>query len=432
MHKRLFTAMILAILLVACGEQPIETNTNGLKDQQEQIVDSHSEAATTSKGRQSSEQTTEETTPSESSSQPKDEKQTNRNALPELKVHYIDAGQADATLFQYTEKDRTYTILYDVGDWNKNDVVNYLQSQQIANIDLIIISHPHADHIGQLAEIVQTFATDEVWMSGNESSSDVFQKGIHSLIENDVDYEEPRAGEEFSIGPMDIEILHPSRLTEGLNEDSLSVRFTYGDVRFLFTGDAYAEQEQWMMTRTKDLQADVLQLGHHGSNTSSDASFIEAVDPDVAVYSAGENNSYGHPHPDIISRIQQAGITLYGTDVHGTIIITTDGHDYTALTNKDGTISPKNTASTSKHSNNESEQGTNNEQLNEKNTDSCVDLNQASIEELQQVIHIGPDRAEDIITKRPFQSVDDLTDLNGIGPQRIKEIKEQDIACVGG
>src|SRR5699024_11706470 len=83
------------------------------------------------------------------------------------------------------------TILYDVGDWNKNDVVNYLQSQQIANIDLIIISHPHADHIGQLAEIVQTFATDEVWMSGNESSSDVFQKGIHSLIENDVDYEEP-------------------------------------------------------------------------------------------------------------------------------------------------------------------------------------------------------------------------------------------------
>src|SRR5699024_12344776 len=107
-----------------------------------------------------------------------------------------------------TEKDRTYTILYDVGDWNKNDVVNYLQSQQIANIDLIIISHPHADHIGQLAEIVQTFATDEVWMSGNERSSDVFQKGIHSLIENDVDYVPPRAGEEVHTVPIDIDIVH--------------------------------------------------------------------------------------------------------------------------------------------------------------------------------------------------------------------------------
>src|SRR5699024_8990019 len=119
--------------------------------------------------------------------------------------------------------------------------------------------------------------------------------------------------------------------------------FTYGDVSFVFTGDAYKNEELSMLSRDINVKADILQLGHHGSNTSSDPSFIKAVNPSVAIYSASSNNSYGHPSPEVVSFIQEAGITLYGTDVHGTILVTTDGKDFTIATKEDGTITPKST-----------------------------------------------------------------------------------------
>ena len=130
--------------------------------------------------------------------------------LDELKVHYIDVGQADATLFQFTYDDKPFTILYDAGDWNKNDVVHYLTTQDITFIDLIIISHPHADHTGQLAEIINTFGAGEVWLSGNTSTSQTFQQGLEAVLASDADYYEPRAGDEFDIGPLKIDVLHPS------------------------------------------------------------------------------------------------------------------------------------------------------------------------------------------------------------------------------
>src|SRR5699024_6242961 len=104
--------------------------------------------------------------------------------------------------------------------------------------------------------------------------------------------------------------LHPASLSgsDDLNRDSLSLRFTYGDISFVFTGDAYKEDEQAMMANASSVEANFLQLGHHGSNTSSDASFIDAVDPDVAIYSAGSDNSYGHPSPETVSLIQDMGI----------------------------------------------------------------------------------------------------------------------------
>src|SRR5699024_11927052 len=109
-------------------------------------------------------------------------------------------------------------------------------------------------------------------------------------------------------------------------------------------GDAYKDQELEMIERT-DIEADILQRGHQGSDTSSDPKFIDAVQPDIAIYNAGKDNSYGHPHKEVVERIQNAGITLYGTDVHGTIVVTTNGDDYTVETKEDGTISPKDTQS---------------------------------------------------------------------------------------
>src|SRR5699024_2132785 len=173
-----------------------------------------------------------------------------------------------------------------------------------------------------------------------------------------------------------------------------------------------------------------LQLGHHGSNTSSDTKFIQAVDPGVAIYSASANNSYGHPHPEVISLIQDTGITLYGTNVHGTILVTTDGKEYDVATKEDGTITPESTEApdNNAHQETEDEAGPDNETP----TDQCVDINQASPEELQEIIHIGPARAQDVIDQRPYDSVDNLTKINGIGPARIADIENEGFACTGG
>src|SRR5699024_1949106 len=120
-----------------------------------------------------------------------------------------------------------------------------------------------------------------------------------AVYESDADFEEPRTGDKSQIGPMDIEVLHPANNSRNidLNKDSLSLSLSYGDISFIFTGDAYKEDERTMMSNVGTVQADILQLGHHGSKTSSDPAFIEAVNPDIAIYSGGTNNSYGHPSP---------------------------------------------------------------------------------------------------------------------------------------
>lgn len=348
------------------------------------------------------------------------------DALSELHVHFMDVGQADATLFQYADNGEDYTILFDAGDWNKSDVVHYLSSENIDTIDLIIISHPHADHIGQLDQIMTQFEVDEVWMSGNTTSSSTFQHALESVLASDANYYEPQSGDTFDIGSLEIEVLHPEKLTGKLNEDSISARMTYGDISFLFTGDALQNEELEMLNRANDFKAHILQLGHHGSNTSSHPRFLEAVNPDIAIYSASEDNQYGHPHEEVISRIQNMGITLYGTDVNGTITVKTDGIEYTVLTKEDGTISTKNKES---HSEKPEQPHSRHEVATHNN---CVDINQANLEALQQIIHIGPSRAEDIISMRPFKSVDGLLSINGIGKSRMSDIKTEGLACVGG
>lgn len=416
MQKRLLFTILIAIFLMACDANIEQVNDDVNEDITEETINDEDRSQPSSNG-----ETENKNTDKADKQQKNEESDNETDDLSQLDVHYIDAGQADATLFQYADDDENYTILYDTGDWGKNDVINYLSEQDFSNIDLIIVSHPHADHIGQLADIVYTYDVSEVWMSENTSSSKTYQQAMEAIDESDTTYHEPQAGEVYDIGPMTIEIIHPNSLTGDLNEDSVAALFTYGEIGLLFTGDAYKDQELEMIERT-DIEADILQLGHHGSDTSSDPKFIDAVQPDIAIYSAGKDNSYGHPHKEVVERIQNAGITLYGTDVHGTIVVTTNGDGYTVETKEDGTISPKDTQSVTRE----------NDVTEETSSGDCIDINEASSDELQQIIHIGPARAEDILDMRPFQSIDDLTDIDGIGDARIDDIKSEDKACIGG
>lgn len=413
---QLIWLLCITCFLIGCGE---------ITEQTETIVDPEIQ----------DEEDFEETTENDSDTNETDEndKHTNQSqkdrileSYHDLTAHFIDAGQGDATLFQYSSDDESYTILYDAGNWNRQDVVHYLSKQNISYIDLIIISHPHADHIGQLAQIMNTFEVGEVWMSGNTTTSRTFQSALEAVLASGANYYEPRAGEVFDIGNLVLEVIHPEQLTGKLNEDSISVRMTYGDISFLLTGDAFKQDELAMLQRTDQIQAQILRLGHHGSDTSSHPRFLEAVQPEVAIYSAGLNNQYGHPHQEVIERIQQMGIPLYGTDVHGTIIVTTNGLDYAITTSKEGTVELKDEQAIQ-----HTEKGIETDSQTAQKTD-CIDINHASFEALQQIIHIGPVRAEELISLRPFQSVDDLIKINGIGKSRLNDIKTQGLACVGG
>ncbi|WKA51351.1 MBL fold metallo-hydrolase [Planococcus liqunii] len=322
-------------------------------------------------------------------------------AKENLKVHFIDVGQGDATLLEFEE----YTLLIDTGDWNSTATVDYLNTHGIEKLDIVVGTHPDSDHIGQLERVVEQFEVGEVWMSGNASTSNTFINALKAIDEAGTDYYEPRTGEVFDVGSLKIEVLYPEEITGKANEESISLKLTYGDIDFVFTGDSGVKEEQAMIDNGADLDAEILHIGHHGSNTSTSNAFLKAVSPEVAVYSAGIDNSYGHPHAEVIAAVENAGAEVYGTDVNGTVVLDTNGKTYEISTEKAGTV------------------------VEGKNR--CLDINKASTAELQEIAGIGASLAEAIVKERPFKTIEELDKIKGIGNGKISAIKEQGLACIG-
>ena len=241
-----------------------------------------------------------------------------------LEVHFLDVGQGDATLLIHPD----VTVLIDTGRFDRRDVAPLLRARGVTRIDLLVVTHPHADHIGQFDRVMSAFDVTEVWWSGSSSTSATFGRALAALEASDARYEEPRAGATTRVGPLTIDVLAPGSgdsLTD-LNNASIALRITYGSFALVTTGDAEAPSEARMLARVADrLPAQVLRLGHHGSSTSTTAAFLAAVAPQVAIYSAGAGNQYGHPHTETVERVAGAGIPLYGTAVHGTVTLISDG-----------------------------------------------------------------------------------------------------------
>lgn len=319
---------------------------------------------------------------------------------PSLTVHYIDVGQGDATLLEFDG----HAVLIDAGHWKSTQAVDYLKTAGIEAIDIAIGTHPDADHIGQLAQVIGEFEVGEVWLPGNPSTSNTYLNVLQSIEASGSDYYEPRAGDVFDIGKMRIDVLYPEQLTGAANEESISMKLTYGDIQFVFTGDAGIKEEQEMIDSGTDLRAEILHLGHHGSNTSTSSAFLEAVSPEVAIYSAGVDNSYGHPHAEVLAAVENNDAEVYGTDVNGTVIVETDGSSYRVVTGRTGVPT----------------EGENR----------CININIASTAELQQIAGIGETYAKEIIRLRPFDELEDLADIKGIGQATVDAIKEQNLACV--
>jgi competence protein ComEC len=324
-----------------------------------------------------------------------------------LSVHFIDVGQGSAILIEAPEK----TVLIDGGD-RGSPVPEYLRNRNIDTLDIVIGTHPHSDHIGGLIEVLRQFRVLEVIDPAVPHTTKTYEDYLRMIKEHNIRFTVGRAGLEYNLGSgVLMKSLHPETPSSThLNDASIVIHLVFGEVSFMLTGDAEAPSEREILKRNDNLKSTILQAGHHGSRTSSIPEFIARVKPEVAVIMCGRGNRYGHPHTETLDTLNRFGVKVYRTDILGTVIVHTDGHRYEIETSRKKPSISSSAAST--------------------HSSGRIDLNQADYRTLQEIIHIGPARALEIINKRPFRSLNDLLNIRGITPKRLNEIKEEGKAYV--
>lgn len=241
----------------------------------------------------------------------------------ELKVHFINVGQADSILIQQGES----AMLIDAGNnADSNLVVSYIEDQGIKKLDYVIGTHPHEDHIGGLDVVIKTFEIGKVIMPNATNTTDAFEDVLLAIQNQGLKITKAVAGNEYPLGLATVTILGPVLSSfDDLNDSSVVCMVRFGSTSFLFEGDAETASENAMISKDFYLDADVLKIGHHGSNSSTSSAFLDAVSPWAAVISVGQGNDYGHPTSQTLDRLKSAGIELYRTDLAGTILATSDG-----------------------------------------------------------------------------------------------------------
>lgn len=244
-------------------------------------------------------------------------------AEPGLWVHFLDVNHADCILLECGGE----FALVDGGYPESGDkIVQYLTDQGVDELDLMVGTHPHGDHIGGLPQVLDTFPTERVWTSQLPYKNDYVNSFTNAVTRRGVELEQPRPGETFQLGDATIDVIGPLNLLyEDANDLSLVLRVTYGDTRFLLTGDMEEVAERELVEAEVDLKADVLKVGHHGSSSSTSYRFLRAVAPTYGVISLAAANEYGHPHRDPMSRLRDADVTIYRTDTMYDIVAFSDG-----------------------------------------------------------------------------------------------------------
>lgn len=244
--------------------------------------------------------------------------------VKQLCVHYIDVGQGDSIFLQ--APDGT-TALIDGGDPGSG-ALTYLQKNSITRIDLMFLTHPHRDHVGGLTDVLNNLKVGQVITTGAIHTTPDYTRFLDAIERKKVAYKEVKQGDSIGFGALTFTVLHALRDADNLNDTSLVLRLVYKDVSFLFTGDAEAVAEGQMLRTGAELGATILKVGHHGSKTSSTPAFLAAVQPKVAIYSAGRDNPYDHPDKTTLANLKSVGAQVYGTNVHGTIVVATNGATY--------------------------------------------------------------------------------------------------------
>lgn len=258
---------------------------------------------------------------------------TSSNPAPggSFTVQYLDVGQGDSELVQC---DGHY-MLIDGGTSKYSDkIYATLKAQDITALDYIVNTHPHEDHVGGLSGALQ-FATVKTALSPVKSyDGEGFKDFKKYLKKQGVSITVPSPGDTFTLGSASVTVLGPIEDSDDPNNLSIVLRVVYGDTSFLFVGDAQTSEENDILASGRTVKSDVLKVGHHGSETSTGADFLAAVAPKYAVIEVGDSNSYNHPNQGTLDRLKAAGVTLFRTDLQGTITCTSDGKALTFQTGK--------------------------------------------------------------------------------------------------
>lgn len=251
-------------------------------------------------------------------------------------VYYLDVGQGDCTIIKSNDS----VMMIDTSTENRNDDISEaLMTLSIDTIDYLVITHQHDDHMGSATAIIEKYNVKNVIMPKlteiNMVTTNTYETLLKAIANNKINAIPATVGESFSLGDATVNILSPIEQDEDLNNMSVVLKVVYGETSFLFQGDAEKTIEKQLLASNFDISADVLKLGHHGSNTSSTDKYIQAVEPQIAIISCGADNSYGHPHKEIIDRLKKYNIDFYITAQTGDITITSDGKNIDVKTQKE-------------------------------------------------------------------------------------------------
>lgn len=239
-----------------------------------------------------------------------------------LTVTWLDVGQGDAAVIQCGGQ----TMLIDGGKPEKSSYIYaWLQQHGLSYLDVIVATHVDADHIGGLSGALNYASVGTAYCPVTTGTTETFQSFVKYLAQRGKQITVPTAGETFALGGAQVQILGPLHSAEDSNDNSIVLKVSFGATSFLFTGDAERAEEQDLLNAGVNLQSTVLKVGHHGSDTSTSYPFLRAVAPQYAVISVGAGNSYGHPTEAVLSRLRDAGVTTFRTDMQGEITAVSDG-----------------------------------------------------------------------------------------------------------
>jgi len=241
-----------------------------------------------------------------------------------LKVYFLDVGQGASQLLVAPSGK---TMLIDAGNNDKEQVMlDYMKHYGISRLDVVIGTHPDADHIGGLDKVIDHIPVETIYMPKVQSNTKTFESLLKSIKNKGLKVKTAKAGLSWDLDDdVHVDMLAPTRSYDDSNNMSAVVKVTYGQTSFLLTGDAESASEKDMIASGADLRADVLLVGHHGSNSSTTLNFLKKVQPKYAVIQVGKGNTYGHPKSTILSRLQKQGVEVFRNDKQGTIEVDSDG-----------------------------------------------------------------------------------------------------------
>ena len=243
-----------------------------------------------------------------------------KDELKGIKITYFDVGQADSILIQTNNEN----MLIDAGNNSDgSNLVAYLKNEEINNFKYVVGTHTHEDHVGGMDDIIYNFNIEHFYMPDVISTTKTFEDILDALENKQVRFETPNIDDTFNLGEATIKIIYVGKDSNNLNNTSIVLKLKYKNAEFLFMGDLEKDIEKQLLD--KDIKADILKVGHHGSNTSSSKEFIEKVKPSISIISVGNNNKYNHPNKSTLDILNKNNSRVLRTDELGTIIVTSDG-----------------------------------------------------------------------------------------------------------